>query len=204
LAGLDSSERLNLAVGIFLAGTSKLDEALELLLANIVYDESPRFQLAHGRMMSDKIRLVEALWPSGWADGPIFVNALNAVTRQRNRFAHWVPQPDWSTIFADPEAYAVDYPMLHLNPRKPGFEAAIPFDFESTWNNHISQRLLANACLNLTLALRGGHSGPAASLEEYLLSWAEEDYSTLGEEQDFWPQDSRWSADVRRALHPVP
>ena len=58
--------------------------------------------------------------------------------------------------------------------------------------------------LNLTLALRGGHSGPAASLEEYLLSWAEEDYSTLGEEQDFWPQDSRWSADVRRALHPVP
>ncbi|MDR6142409.1 hypothetical protein QE375_001963 [Microbacterium foliorum] len=205
MAGLDSSERLNLAVGIFLAGTSKLDEALELLLANMVYDESPRFKLARGRMMADKIRLVDALWPSVWADGPVFVNALSAITRRRNRFAHWVPHPDWSTIFADPEASAVDYPMLHLNPRNPGFETAIPFDLDSTWNDHLSQRLLANLCLNLTLELGEGRTRAVDSLEGYLLAWAEEDYSGLGDEgQEFWPQDSRWSADVRRALHPTP
>lgn len=188
LALLTRFERMSLSVGSYLGRVSDLDNDLNLLIGNLVYDERPRFELSNDRRFSDKIAILEALWPRRWGEAREFTGALRKVANYRNRFAHWVPEIDFMSISEDTTADTVA--LVHRHPSGDS-RKNMKFDPALSLRMEASCAILNSVNMHLGISLHGPSPLIFDSLQKHVLSWAESD--------DFegWPKDPRWSDDVR-------
>jgi len=180
---------MSLRVGSYLGRVSDLDNDLSLLIGNLAYVDRPRFDLARNRRLSDKITIIEALWPDRWGPATEFSGALKKVANYRNRFAHWVPDIDWEAI-SERNGPLEEVGLVHAHPSG-DYVKNMKFDPSLAWRMETSCKILGTITRTLAVSIHADPDLAFDSLEAYVRAWSESDRF------DGWVREKEWNGDVR-------
>lgn len=180
---------LALHVGEILLAAADLDANLTTLIAVLVSRDSPNRELAKGRFVNDKIRILEAVYPSHWRDTATFTKALQRVTQDRNSLAHAFWEPDLESLNSlDPNG---EVPLVLQREKS---KSGTPVDYEALYLTRVNIALLNVVCHDVTMQWAFGNLDGDFSIPEYVEGLAENPLY-VG-----WPKTPEWAADVERVF----
>ncbi|UPL13220.1 hypothetical protein [Microbacterium galbinum] len=185
---------LSFHVGDVLLAAADLDANLTTLIAVLVNRDHPNRELAKGRFVSDKIQILESVYPQGWRDTNALTRSLKRVTQDRNSLAHAFWEPDLEALKeTDPSAMEDEPQELKLRLHREKSKKSTPVDFNALYQTRVDVGLLNMVCLDITNRWLFGELDDV-SIPEYVQS--------LGENPLYigWPKSAEWAADVNRVF----
>lgn len=185
---------LSLHVGEVLLAAADLDATLTTLIAVLVNRENPNRELAKGRFVNDKIRILETVYPSGWRDTDAFTRGLKRVTQDRNSLAHAFWEPDLEALKSVDEAGVEgEQQELKLRLHREKSKQSTPVDFEALHQTRVDIGLLNVVCHDITFQWALGKLDDV-SIPAYVRGLAD-DPLYVG-----WPKTPEWLEDVERVF----
>lgn len=177
---------LALHVGDILLAAASFDANLTKLIAVFVNRSEPNHDLAVGRFVNDKIKILEALYPSSWRDTDALTIAIKRVTQDRNSLAHAFWEPDFEALTGDKDS---DVPLIL---RREKSKEGTQVDLEALYRTRVDVGLLDIICGEIALGWGMGELAEDLSITEYVASYRDNPL-LVG-----WPKSDRWVEDVSR------
>lgn len=177
---------LAMHVGDILLAAASLDATLTNLIAVLVNREQPNHRVAAGRFVNDKIKMLEALYPSSWRDTPALTSAIKRVTQDRNSLAHAFWDLDLEAFAGDRES------KVPLILRREKSKEGTQVDLEALYRTRVDVGLLDTICGQIAVGWALGELDDDVSITEFVASYRDNPL-LVG-----WPKWDRWFEDVSR------
>lgn len=185
-AGWPARFALALHIGDIVLAAASFDANLTDLIAVLVDRDKPNHNLAVGRFVNDKIKILEALYPASWRDTDALTRAIKRVTQDRNSLAHAFWEPDFESLKGDSES---DIPLIL---RREKSKHGTQVDLDALYRTRVDIGLLSSICSHITMEHALGKLSTDLSITEYVTSFRK-DPLIVG-----WPKWDRWVEDVSR------
>lgn len=177
---------LALYVGDILLAAASLDASLTNLIAVLVNKDNPNHDLAVGRFVNDKIKILESLYPPLWRDTSALTGAIKRVTQDRNSLAHAFWEPDLEGLSGDDES---EIPLIL---RREKSKHGTQVDLDALYRTRVDIGLLTIICNEITTGWVLEELSSDLSITEYVASFRNNPL-LVG-----WPKWDRWAEDVSR------